>query len=177
MHDFGKFRQNMKHPLNLKHFWPKQLICLSVRILPPILFHSPLCIKLIYLLINRVGWVVTKCGWRLFASHGRFRLGWAVTIKLKYWVGWTLTNDRLRFGWAVTINPKYWVVVGCAVTKFPRHGQVRLGCNNLIKAKKGKCQLGLGSEGAISHKNNDCLHIFQSYSLLVIPMNHAWDSK
>ena len=109
----------------------------------------------------------------MFASHGRFRLGWAVTIKLKYWVGWTLTNDRLRFGWAVTINPKYWVVVGCAVTKFPRNGQVRLGCNNLIKAKKGKCQLGLGSEGAISHKNNDCLHIYQSYSLLVIPMNHA----
>ena len=131
MHDFGNFRQNMKHPPNLKHFWPKQLICLSVRILPPILFHSPLCIKLIYLLINRVGWVVTKCGWRLFASHGRFRLGWAVTIKLKYWVGWALTNDRLRFGWAVTIKPKYWVGVGWAVTKYwwllAFHVRFRLG--------------------------------------------------
>ena len=49
----------------------------------------------------------------MFASHGR-----AVTIKVKYWVGWALTNGRLRFGWAVTIKPKYWVGVGWAVTKY-----------------------------------------------------------
>ena len=56
----------------------------------------------------------------MFASHGRFRLGWAVTIKLKYWVGvgWALTNGMLMFGWDVKIKPKYWVGVGWAVTKW-----------------------------------------------------------
>ena len=34
-----------------------------------------------------VRWAMTKCWWRLLASHGRLRLGWAVTIKPKYWVG------------------------------------------------------------------------------------------
>ena len=56
----------------------------------------------------------------MFASNGRFRLVWAVTIKLKYWVGvgWALRNGRLRFSWAVQIKPKYWVAVGWALTKY-----------------------------------------------------------
>ena len=64
-----------------------------------------------------VRWAVTKCWWRLLASHGRLRLGWAVTIKPKYWVGvgWAVTkcwwrlltsHGRLKWGWAVTIKGK-----------------------------------------------------------------------
>ena len=100
----------------------------------------------------------------MFASHGRFRLGWAVTIKLKYWVGWALTNDRLRLGWAVTIKPKYLVGVGWAVTKFPRQGQVRLCCNNLIKAglrqKRENANLVSGLRGQFSTK----IMIFNIYT-------------
>ena len=119
-------------------------------------------------ILGWVGWAVTKCGWRLFASHGRFRLGCAVTIKLKYWVGWALTNYRLRFGWAVTIKPKYWVRVGWAVTKywwrFPRQGQVRFGCNNLIMAglrkKRENANLVSGLRGQFSTK----ITIFNIYT-------------
>ena len=45
--------ENMKQPPNLKHLWPKQLICLSGRKLPQILFYSPLIIKFkVLVLIN-----------------------------------------------------------------------------------------------------------------------------
>ena len=48
MYNFWNFRK-YDPPPNLKHLWPKQLICLSERKLPQVLFYSPLIIKFEFL--------------------------------------------------------------------------------------------------------------------------------